>query len=120
MKRSFLATTVALVLLFALGVTTSIAQQKTKIAGKITAALTTHSKINVGDTEGHIIFLEEYEGTNVSTGKEKFMNGAQDVVRGFGDLVMGNGTNQVYGKLSLNGDIVFYKFKGKVAPTLSP
>ncbi|GAJ05061.1 unnamed protein product, partial [marine sediment metagenome] len=111
---------ISLFLIFALGVTTSIAQQKTKIAGKIAAALTTHSRINVGDTEGHIIFLEEYEGTNVSTGKEKFMDGVQDVTRGFGDLVMGNGTIQVYGKLSLNGDTVFYKFQGKIAPTLSP
>jgi len=111
---------ISLVLIFTIGVTTSIAQQKTKIAGKITAALTTHSRINIGDTEGHIILLEEYEGTNVSTGKEKFMDGAQDVVRGFGDLVMGNGTNQGYGKLSLNGDVVFYKLQSKVATTLSP
>lgn len=66
-----------IVLIFTLGVTTCISQQKTKIAGKITAALTTtRSYINVGDTEGHTIFLEEYEGTNVSTGKEKFMDGA--------------------------------------------
>jgi len=111
---------ISLVLIFTLGVTTSIAQQKTKIAGKITAASTTFSKITVGDTEGHIIFLEEFEGFNVSTGEEKFMDGAQDVTRGFGDFVMGNGPIQVYGKLSLNGDIVFYKFQGMVAPTLSP
>jgi uncharacterized protein affecting Mg2+/Co2+ transport len=60
---------ISLVLIFALGVTTSIAQQKTKIAGKHTFAYTKQNTINVGDIEGHIIMLNEFEGINVSTGK---------------------------------------------------
>ena len=109
-----------LVLIFALGVTTSIAQQKIKVAGKHTLAYTTQNTINVGDTEGHIISLYEYEGTNVSTGKEKFMDGAQVFGLGFADIVMGNGPFQGYGKMSTNGDVIFWKEQGKTATTLSP
>ena len=111
---------ISLAFIFALGVTTSIAQQKTKIAGKMTLTYTKQDTINVGDTEGHIISLCEYEGTNVSTGKDKFMDGAQDFGMGFIDLIMGNGTFQGYAKLSLNGDVVFWKEQGKIATALSP
>ena len=111
---------ISLVLIFALGVTTSIAQQKTKIAGKHTFAYTKQNTINVGDIEGHIIMLNEFEGINVSTGKNKFMDGAQDVGMGFYDLVMGNGPNQGYGNFSLNGDVIFWKYQGNTATTISP
>lgn len=111
---------ISLVIFFALGVTTSIAQQKTKVAGKHTFAYTKQNTINVGDIEGHIIMLNEFEGINVSTGKNKFMDGAQDVAMGFYDLVMGNGPQQGYGKMSLNGDVVFWKHQGNTVTTLSP
>ena len=111
---------ISLVLIFTLGVTTSIAQQKTKIAGKHTFAYTKQNTINVGDIEGHIIMLNEFEGFNVSTGEEKFMDGAQDVGMGFFDLVMGNGPYQGYGNMSLNGDVIFWKTQGNVTTTISP
>ena len=111
---------ISLVLLFALGVTTSLAQQKIKVSGKHTLAYTPGATINVGDTEDHIISLREFEGTNVSTGKEKFMDGALDVGMTFADLVKGSGPYQGYGKMSLNGDVIFWKHQGKAATTLSP
>jgi len=118
-KRSMVVY-VSFVILFAFGMTTSIAQQKTKVAGEHTFAYTKQNTINVGDIEGHIVMLNEFEGINVSTGKNKFMDGAQDVAMGFYDLVMGNGSHQGYGKMSLNGDVVFWKHQGKAATTLSP
>ena len=66
-KRSMLPF-ISLVLIFALGVTTSMAQQKTKIAGKMTCAYTKQEVIDAGDTEGHVLSLAEYEGANVSAG----------------------------------------------------
>ena len=111
---------ISLVLIFTLGVTTSIAQQKTKIAGKHTLAYTKQDTVNVGDTEGHIIALYEFEGFNVSTGEEKFMDGAHDVAMGFNDFVMGNGTDQGYGNFSLNGDVIFWKHQGNITTTISP
>ena len=95
-------------------------QQKTKVAGKHTFAYTTQKMIDVGDAEGHMISLSEYDGFNVSTGKNKFMDGAQDVGMGFSDLVKGNGPQQGYGNFSLNGDVIFWKHNGKIATTLSP
>ena len=108
------------VLILALGATTSLAQQKIKVSGKHTLAYTPGITINFGDTEDHIIILSEFEGANVSTGKEKFMDGALDVGMTFSDLVKGNGPHQGYGKMSLNGDVIFWKHQGKAATTLSP
>jgi len=48
------------------------------------------------------------------------MDGALDVGMGFYDLVNGNGTSQGYGNFSLNGDVIFWKYQGKVATILSP
>ena len=110
----------SLFLIFALGVATSPAQQKIKVSGKHTLAYTPGIKINVGDTEDHIISLSEFEGTNVSTGKEKLMDGALDIGMTFSDIVKGSGPHQGYGKMSLNGDVIFWKHQGKAATTLSP
>lgn len=110
---------ISLVLIFTLGVTTSIAQQKIKVAGKHTLAYTKQDTVNVGDTEGHFITLEKFEGFNISTGEEKFMDGALDVGMGFMDLVMGNGTHQGYGNFSLNGNTIFWKHQGNTTTTIS-
>ncbi len=110
---------VSLALIFALGVMTSTAGEKTKVSGKMTAAFTKQEKAIVGDTEGHVIGLNESEGTNVSTGKHKFMDGAQLVLMGSSDLVKGTGTEQGYGKFTQNGDAVFFKWEGKLTTTVS-
>ncbi len=111
---------ISLVLIFALGVTTSIAQQKIKVSGKHTLAYIKQNKINVGDIEDHIVFLSEFEGSNVSTGEKKLMDGALDVGMTFADIVKGNGPHQGYGKMSMNGDVIFWKHQGKTVTTLSP
>ena len=111
---------ISLVLIFTLGVTTSIAQQKIKVAGKHTLAYIKQNMINVGDTEDHIISLSEFEGSNVSTGEKKLMDGALDVGMTFADIVKGNGPHQGYGKMSLNGDVIFWKHQGKAVTILSP
>jgi hypothetical protein len=109
----------SLALIFALWVTVSIAKEHTEIAGKMTITYTKQEKIDVGDTEEHIISLSQGEGTNVSTGEHTFMDGAQLVNVSFGDLVGGNGPHQGYVKLVKEDDIVFAKWKGEVTTTLS-
>ena len=111
---------ISLVLIFTLGVTTSTAQQKIKVSGKHTLATIEQNAINVGDTDGHIISLGEFEGSNVSTGEKKFMDGALDVGMTFSDMVKGNGSHQGYGKMSLNGNVIIWKHQGKSVTTLSP
>lgn len=111
---------ICLILIFTLGLTTAIAQEKIKVSGKHTLATIEQTAINVGDTEGHMITLGEFEGSNVSTGEKKFMDGAMDVGMTFSDMVMGNGSHQGYGTMSLNGDAIIWKHQGKSVTTLSP
>ena len=117
-SKTVMALFISLALIFALTVTT-LAQEKTKIAGKMTVTYTKQEKFDVGDTEGHIISMAESEGTNVSTGKHEFMDGAQVVNMSFGDLVKGNGPHQGYIKFTKNGDTSFAKWEGKITTTIS-
>ena len=119
-SKSSMVLLVTMVLIFTLGVTNSIAQQKIKVAGKMTGATTTLDSIIVGDVDGHRISLYTSEGVNVSTGKHKFMDGAQYVNAGYGDYVMGNGPSEGYGQMSTNGDVIFLKYQLELVTTLSP
>jgi len=106
-------------LIFSLGVTTSEGQQKTKIAGRMTAAYTKVERMDVGDVENHIVLLSESQGTNINTGKSEFMDGARVVNLSFSDLVQGNGPHQGYITIVKNGDTVISKWEGKITTTLS-
>lgn len=111
---------ISFALIFALSVTTSRAKEKTKIAGTMTISYTKQETLDVGDTEEHIVALSEGEGVHVSTGKHKFMDGAQLVNISFGDLVKGNGPHQGYVRLTQKGETVFARWEGKITTTLSP
>jgi hypothetical protein len=110
---------IGLALVFAFAVTTSVAQEPTKIAGKIKAAYTKQDTINIGDTEGHNLTLAESKGNNTSTGKHKFMDGAQVTNMYTSDLVKGTGPHRGYIKFAKNGDATFAKWEGKVTTTIS-
>ena len=110
---------ISLALILAVGMMSSIAQQKSKIAGKMTLAYARQEMMDMGDTEGHVLSLSESDGINVSIGKHEFMDGAQVVNISFGDLVKGNGLHQGYVKLAKKDDTVFAKWEGKVTTTLS-
>lgn len=114
------ALSISLALILALVATMSIAEQKTKIAGKVTLSYTGNRlEIDVGDTEGHSFSVSESEGTNLSTGKHEFMDGAQVINISFGDLAKGNGLQQGYIKFGKSDDTAFAKWEGKVTTTLS-
>lgn len=117
-KRS-LALFISLFLIFTFVVATSMAQQKTKIAGKITSAYVMEEKLNVGDTEDHVISLSQSEGTNVSTGENKFMDDARVVNVSFSDIVKGNGPHQGYIKFTQNGNSTFAGWNGKITTIFS-
>jgi len=110
---------IGLFLISALSLATLVGQQKTKVAGKMTAAYTKQEIIDVGDTEGHIISLSESEGTNVGTGKPEFMENAQVINLSTVDLVKGTGPQHGYIKFVKKGDTCFAKWEGKVTTTLS-
>jgi len=105
---------VSVVLVFAVGAMPAVAQEGTKVAGKMTTSQTILDTMAIGDVEGHLLSLLEYEGTNVSTGTHKFMDGAQVVNMGFSDLLKGSGPHQGYVKFFQNADVVFAKWEGRV------
>ena len=96
-----------------------IAQQMTKISGKMTCAYTDRQAYESGYTEGHSLSLAESDGINISTGTNVFMDGAQVVNFSFADLVKGNGPHQGYVKLLKKDDVVISKWQGKIITTMS-
>ena len=108
-----------LALIFAFGVTFSPAQQKIKVAGKMSLTQSEVNTIEIGDVKGHGISLGKAEGTNANTGGNKFMDGAQLVNMNFSDTIMGNGHHRGYVKFIQAADTVFAKWEGKVTTTLS-
>jgi len=107
------------VFVFAIGVMPLTAQEKIKIAGKMTLTQPTRQAIDIGDTPGHQLVLAEARGMNFSTGEHKFMDSTQAVNMAFDDLAQGNGPQQGYSRLWQKADTVFIKWHGKVTTTLS-
>ena len=106
---------VSLSLILAIGVNSSIAdQKKTKISGKITATTLHAAGVGIDDVEGHRMTVEEYEGINVNTSEHQFMDGAEFIAVGTGDHINGTGTGHGYAKFALSDDQVFFKHEGKV------
>jgi len=106
---------ISLALIFAFGVTASIAEEKVKRSDKRYGVTTKVETIKVDDTEGHIIQIAESTGFDVSTG-------AVAVSRNFYDLIKGNGTMQGYTTMRDpdGGNVKCTKTLGKVTTTLSP
>lgn len=118
-SKRLMALIISFTLIFVFNVFQLKAQQKTSIAGKITATYTKQEAIEVGDTESHIISIAKSEGTNVSTGEHVFMDSAQVVNISLGDLVKGTGINQGYVKFTKNSDTTFANWQSKVTTILS-
>ena len=115
-----MAVLIGIVSVFTLGITHSIADQpKTKFSGMITATDIHNAGIHVDDIEDHHITLTEGEGTNVSTGEQKFMDEAEVGIFGTSDHIKGTGTGRGYAKMSLGDDVVFLKHEGTVTTTPS-
>jgi len=111
---------IALAFFFGVAAAPSTAQEKIKVAGKLTAAATESYSMTVGDTEGHTFLMSKSEGVNTSTGKNTFMDGALVVNHNGADLIKGNGPHQGYIILSKDGGSGVAHWKGKVTTTMSP
>ena len=105
---------ISLTAIFGLGLTSTLAQEKTKIAGKRYGVHTKREVINLDDIEGHMLILSESKGVEVGTG-------AQFVSSTFGDYVKGNGPHWGYSKtIDPDGDVTFATARMKTTTTLSP
>jgi len=113
-SRKLMLLLISLTAVFALGVTTSLAQEKTKIAGKIFTVNTKYEVTKLNDVEGHTLITHGWKGVDVVEGTLVFMDGTSDYVKG-------NGIHQGYTKIVYpDGDLTFNKWKGKTTTTLSP
>ena len=110
-SKKLLLLLIRIVAIFTLAVTTSLAQEKTKISGKRYGVSSSSGTVKVDDTEGHIISVGESKGFDVATG-------AQFYNESFNDLVKGTGTHRGYGKAVYpDGDVSRYTFEGKINTT---
>ncbi len=108
-----------LVLIFALCLVYSSAQEKMKIGAELTAKYLTKETQEIGDAAGHAVTLSTLEGISKSTGEQTFMDGAKLFLIGMTDATQGNGSAWGYSTMTLGDDEVFAKYKGKVTTTIS-
>ncbi len=111
---------VCLVLIFVFGLTPLIAQEKMKVSGKMTLAVTKQETADIGDTEGHTLVFSTFEGTNFSTGAHKFMDGFHVTNNSFNDLVKGSGPHQAYVTVAKKDNALIAKCEGNSKTTTSP
>ena len=105
---------IAVVLIIALGVMNSLAQEKKKVSDTTYWFVTETEAIKVNEAKGHIIQISESKGVNV--GRKELA-----ICRNTYDLVKGNGTLRGYSTLmGLDGKVTRnLKQEGKVITLLS-
>jgi len=108
---------VSLALIFGLSV--SMAEEMTKVSGKITASFTDEKKVEVGDVEGHEISFITSEGKNASTGKTMFLDGAQVINYSMGDILKGSGPQHGYIKVWKENDGMISKWEHNVVTVMT-
>ncbi len=111
---------VSLILILIFGLTPLMAQEMTKVSGKMTLAVAKQEAVDIGDVEGHTVALSIFEGTNFSTGAQKFMDGGHVTNISFGDLVKGNGPHQTYTTVTKKDNVLIAKCEGMSRATSSP
>lgn len=105
---------ISLASIFIFGLTGSLAQEKTKMSGKIFVVNIKYEVIKLDDVEGHVLVEHGWKGVDVVAGSLLFMSGHSDYVKG-------NGPHRTYSKVVYpDGDIIFIKAEGRTTTTLSP
>lgn len=122
MTRSTLRRTVAplaIPLLSLAWLAAAPAPERTKVAGTFTMKYAQQQMLPVGSQEGHALILGESRGSNRSTGKGAYMDGAETVNVETADLTQGNGPHQGYLTFSKDGESTLTRWNGKVTTILA-
>ena len=98
--------------IFALGVTTSLAQEKNRIKRKCFGTGVSE-QIEVGDIDGHVILTGTTKGVEVNSGATIFGCSTSD-------LVNGNGTMLTYVTTIYKDGLTVVEGQGKISTTMSP
>ncbi len=91
----------------------------TKVEGEMTMEMSGSDSLAVPDAQGHHMYLQVYEGTNVSTGDNEFMAGATLHNTSFADVAQGNGAHQGYVEFTKDGSRTFAKWEGTITTTVA-
>ncbi len=84
-------------------------------SGSMTMKYSKVEPIQIGDKEGHIIYLGESAGSN----KGGTVDGAEVKLHDFVDITQGNGIHRGYVIFNKNGDMKLAKFDGKITTVMS-
>jgi hypothetical protein len=95
------------------------AESMIKVAGKMTMEIVETDSLAVADAEGHLMYLQVYEGTNANVGENEFMAEAAISNSSFSDIVQGNGFHQGYVEFTKDDGTTFAKWKGEITTTLA-
>jgi hypothetical protein len=94
--------------------------QRVQISGVFSMKVTQQQNLPVGNPLAPVLLLTQSSGTNRSTGKTPYMNGAQVINREIADLTQGNGEHQGYITETQGADTSVTRWQGKVTTTLGP
>lgn len=91
----------------------------TRISGKLTMKYVQQHPLAAADAAGPVVFANQARGTNLSTGKTEYMDGAEITSIEIADLTQGTGTHQGYITFAKKGDGGVNRWNGRVSTTMS-
>ena len=111
------APALALLLIGSLAASPS-APARLQVGGTFTMTYAQMNPLPVGDAEGHLLISNHATGTNRSTGRDAYMDGAATANTETADLTQGNGPHEGYVIFSGGGDRTVNKWRGKITTVL--
>ena len=99
---------------------TTPAMERSQISGIFSMKVGQQQALSVASPADPVLLLTQSSGTNRSTGKSAYMDGAEVVNREIGDLTQGNGPHQGYLTQIKGADTTITRWQGKVVTTLGP
>jgi hypothetical protein len=97
---------------------TAPARDRLQISGVFSMKVVQQQSLPVAGPADPVLLLTQASGTNRSTGKSSYMDGAQVINREIADLTQGNGPHQGYITEIQGPDTSVTRWQGKVTTTL--
>jgi hypothetical protein len=95
-------------------------RESVRISGVFTMQVGQQQALPVAGPADPILLLTQSSGTNRSTGKSPYMDGARVINREIADLTQGNGSHQGYLTDIHGSDTTVTRWQGKVTTKLGP
>jgi len=95
-------------------------RERLQVSGVFSMKVGQEQTLPVASPAGPVLFLTQSSGTNRSTGKSAYMDGAEVINRQIADLTQVNGPHQGYITEIQGADTTVTRYQGKVVTTLGP